>query len=354
MPQEESLENLRQQIDGVNTELIKILSKRAAIAQKIGKTKNGKAVYRPSREAQILDVVKKNNPGPLPDASIQTVFKEIIAACRNLEKQLKASYLGPAGTYSEEAARKHLGSTCDFVPYSTLDEVVRAVENDEADVAVVPIENSTEGGVNRTHDILLETSLKICGEIVLPIHHQLLSKSNTLNQITEVIAHPQALAQCRAWLDAYLPGAERRAAGSNSEAAKLAAGHSSKAAIAGRRAGQLYGLGALASNIEDDPSNTTRFLVLGNVPTQPTGKDKTSLVCSTPNKPGALAAVLDIFNKASINIVRLESRPARNCVWEYIFYVDIDGHSDDIAISGALKELASKTTLLKILGAYLY
>lgn len=349
---EETLQKLRIEIDAVNTELVAVLNKRAAIAQRIGVAKQDGRVYLPAREALVLEQVIKANAGPLSDAALGSVFKEVIAACRNLERRLHVAYLGPEGTYSGEAAAAFAGATSSFLPCSTIDDAITAVQKGDADIAVVPVENSTEGAVNRTLDLLLESSLHITGEVVLPIHHQLLGKARSLADITEVIAHPQALAQCRRWLAEHLLHAKQTPASSNAEAARLAAMHPKAAAIAGTLAAEVYKLPVLAANIEDSPTNTTRFLVLGGQEVPPTGNDKTSLVCSVPNRSGSLYELLGIFAKDGINMTKLESRPADSNLWDYVFYIDVDGHQTDSQLAQALSAAREHATLVKVLGSY--
>jgi chorismate mutase / prephenate dehydratase len=268
------------------------------------------------------------------------------------QNQPTVAYLGPEGTYSEEAAHLHYGKKAIYEPKTSIDEAVRAVESKKADAAVVPIENSTEGAVKDVYDDLLQTSLQICGEILLPIHHQLQTKAHSLVDIQEVVAHPQSLAQCRAWLDKHIPSVKRIPVVSNAEAARLAAKNETMAAIASETAAHIYQLPILEKDIEDDPSNTTRFVILGTTETQPSGSDKTSLVCSTPDKPGALYKVLGVLAEQGINMVKLESRLARGSLTDYIFFIDIEGHKQESAIASALESLKTQTIFLKILGSY--
>jgi chorismate mutase/prephenate dehydratase len=349
---QDELTQLRQEIDATDREIVELLDKRAAIANRVGAAKKGGVIYKPAREAEVLAHVVKRSDGTMPAESMRTVYREIIAACRNLQQPLRVAYLGPEGTYSEEAARQHCGDTSEYIPVASIDEVVQAIEKGEATVGVVPVENSTEGTVNRTLDLLMQTSLTVNGEIVLPIHHQLLSKAGRLADTSEVIAHPQALAQCRAWLDKHLPHAKRTAASSNAEAVRLAAVDRQAAAIASERASGIYGVPVLARNIEDAANNTTRFLVLGSSEAGVTGSDKTSLICATPNTPGALHKVLAVLASQGINIVKLESRPSPDKLWDYIFYIDIDGHKDDEAVSDMLHLLQDQTIYVKVMGSY--
>lgn len=347
-----NVEKLREEIDSIDTQLVELLNKRARLAQEIGEAKGKGLKFAPAREAQVIDNVLKANSGPFTDESLETVFREIIACCLALEQPLRISYLGPAGTYSEEAARNRFGSMAELVPCATLDEVVQAAEKQKANLAVVPVENSTEGAVNRTLDLLLDTKLAIIGELDLSIHHQLLSKAKSLDDVTTVAAHPQALAQCHDWLQKHLPRAKQVAMDSNAQAAQAAQDNPHMAAIAGKLAARQYDLPALAANIEDDGANTTRFLVLGDMQVPATGHDKTSLICSVPNQPGSLGRLITILSDAGVNMTKLASRPSPSGIWDYVFYIDIDGHKDDAPVAKALKELESQAQFVKVLGSY--
>lgn len=348
----QSLEQLRLTIDSIDKQIVTLLNQRAETAKLIGNAKKDGVIYKPAREIQVIKNAVKTSAKILPDSSLEIVYREIIAACRNLQRPLKVAYLGPEGTYSEEAARRHCGQSSEFISASSISEVLAMAEKSQADVAVLPIENSTEGSISHTLDLLQHTPLTICGEITHPIHHQLLTHAEDLGQINEVIAHPQALAQCRRWLDTHLPSAIRTPASSNAEAARLAASSKKIAAIASERAATIYALAILCRNIEDESNNTTRFLVLGKDKTPATGNDKTSLISKTQNKPGALHRLLKIFADQNINIVKLESRPSRQNLWEYYFYIDIEGHQDDLAISQALTAIEKVTVATKLLGSY--
>lgn len=349
---EDTLHKLRQEIDTVNKELVTLLSTRARIAQQIGAAKKSTEIYRPEREIQVLRQVLAQNTGPLSDEALAGIFKEIIGACRNLERRLRVAYLGPEGTYSEEAALRFAGSSSDFISCPAIEDAVRMTQSGQADIAIVPVENSTEGAVNRTLDILLETNLNIGGELMLPIHHQLLSKQANLQDIREVLAHPQALGQCRHWLAEHVPHAKQIPVASNAEAARLAAGHADKAAIAGTRAADTYKLPVLCTNIEDSAANTTRFLVLGPQEVPATGNDKTSLVCSVPNRTGSLHELLGIFASHAINLTKLESRPAASAQWDYVFFIDVDGHHTDKNVAEALQDIRKHASMAKLLGSY--
>ncbi|HEX3082541.1 MAG TPA: prephenate dehydratase [Candidatus Saccharimonadia bacterium] len=347
-----TLEDLRTDIDHIDDQILALLAKRSKAAQAVAHVKKGTNIYHPGREAQILERMTRENPGALPPNSIRAIYREIIAACRNLEQTTTVAYLGPAGTYSESAARQAFGENAQLVPQANLTEVVRAAEKGTTGLAVVPIENSLEGTVNLTLDLLRQTPLLITGELLLPIHHQLLTDAPTLAAVTEVMAHPQALAQCEQWLTRNLPHATRRPVSSNAEAARLAAGEPTAAAIAGESAATLYHLPILAVNIEDAATNTTRFLVLGTATPTPTGRDKTSLICVTPNRPGALYRLLDCLARHDVNMTMLEARPSRDNNWDYVFHIDIEGHQADTSVQATLADLEKAATHIKILGSY--
>lgn len=351
-----ALAGIRAEIDGIDSQLLELLNRRAQCAQRVGmeKAKHGEAgfVYRPEREAQVLRRLQELNPGPLPNEAITRLFREVMSACLALEHPLGIAFLGPLGTYSESAAVKHFGHAANLLPYSSIDDVFRAVEAGHAEYAVVPVENSTEGAVGRTLDLLLGTPLKICGEVVVRIHHNLLSNAASLEGVTKVYSHAQSLAQCHEWLNRALPGVPRVSVGSNAQAAQLAAAEPGAAAIAGEAAAERYSLPKLAENIEDEPNNTTRFFVLGKHDTGASGKDKTSFIMSAPNRTGSLNYLLAPLTDAGVSMSRLESRPARHTLWEYVFYVDIEGHRDDASVRAALDELANRAPYLKLLGSY--
>lgn len=347
-----TLGRLREEIDDVDRKIVKFLNDRAKLAQQVAQAKGGGLKFAPAREVQVIDNVLQANTGPFIDKSLVAVYREIIACSLALEQPLCVHYLGPAGTYSEEAARKRFGVVAELVPCANLDEVVQAAERHGTDAAVVPIENSTEGAVNRTLDLLLQTPLHIIGEIDLAIHHQLVTRANSLEAITTVAAHPQALAQCRAWLQKHLPHAKQLAMDSNAVAAQAATADPHLAAVAGTQAARQYDLPVLATDIEDDPHNTTRFVVLGSQPVPPSGNDKTSLICSVPNKPGTLGKLIAVLSDAGINMTKLESRPSSSGLWDYVFYIDIDGHQDDAPVTEALKRLEKQASFVKLLGSY--
>ncbi|SFK95563.1 chorismate mutase [Nitrosomonas aestuarii] len=351
----EQLKQLRDEIDKIDGEILKLVNKRAEYAQQIGIIKKSDTIYRPEREAQILSRVRQDNPGPLEDTRIAQLFTEIMSVCRALEKSMTVAFLGPQGTFSEEAAIKRFGNAITTLPCDSIDAVFRSVESDNAGYGVVPVENSTEGAVGRTLDLLLQTSLTVCGEIQLPVHQSLMASQPDLTKIDKIFSHPQSFAQCHHWLQTNLSGISSTAyinTSSNADAARLAARDEHAAAIASKRAADLYGLAICAENIEDDSKNTTRFLVLGTQEVEPSGKDKTSLVMSAGNYAGAIHKLLTPFSEHNVSMSRLESRPSRTSLWQYVFFVDIEGHQKDKNISRALEELTKKATFLKILGSY--
>lgn len=356
MREEDALKATRDEIDAIDAELLRLINARARCAIEIGRIKKAAgaaaSLYRAEREAEVLRRIRDSNPGPLPVDDAVRIVREIMSACLALEQPLRVAYFGPAGTYTHAAAQKHFGSAVDFVPRAAIDDVVREVEAGGAQFGVVPIENSLEGPVNLSHDLLYASNLSVCGEVVLPIHHQLLSKARSLRELKRVYAHSQALAQCRHWLDSQCPQAERVAASSNAEAARLVAQQPEAAAIAGSIAAELYELPVLAANIEDRADNTTRFLVLGTAAIPPTGDDVTSLVFSTHNRAGALCDALRAFADARISMSRLQSRPMRQGTWDYLFFVDIAGHQLDANVAQALRDLREQTSMCRILGSY--
>jgi chorismate mutase / prephenate dehydratase len=345
------LKPMRSQIDALDKRLLKLLSARARLAQRIGRIKQGSA-YRPEREAQVLRSILAQNRGPLPDAALARLFTEVMSACRALEDSMAVAYLGPPGTFSQEAAVKHFGGATAMVACPSIDEVFRQVEIGAAGYGVVPVENSTEGAIGRTLDLLLSTPAKICGEVMLPIRQCIMSKSGKLSSVGKVYSHTQSLSQCQGWLARHLPRAERVAVVSNAEAARLAARERRSAAVGPATAAALYGLKLLARNIEDEAKNTTRFLVIAEHDAAPSGRDKTSMVLSTRNVPGAIHELLTPFAANQVSLTRLESRPSRTGLWEYVFYVDVEGHQEQSHVARALAELRPKASFLKNLGSY--
>ncbi|MCG2634886.1 MAG: prephenate dehydratase [Gammaproteobacteria bacterium] len=355
MQDESRLNDVRARIDLVDRQLLSLFNQRAGLAEEVARLKraSGDTVfYRPEREAEVLNGVAEANPGPLPNATVVRLFRELMSACLALESPLRVAYLGPAGTYSQDAVKKHFGQAVECVPLAGIDLIFREVAAGEVDYGIVPIENSTEGAVTHTLDSFLDSSLKICGEVELPIHHRLLSNAASFKEIGEVYSHKQSLAQCRQWLAGHLPEAELVAVSSNAEAAQRVAEEPGSAAIAGESAAIIYGLPVLASNIEDTPDNTTRFLVLGRQETRASGHDKTTLMVATHNKPGALHALLGPLAEHGISMSRIESRPSRLDRWTYVFFIDVDGHASDPGLSAALAQLQREASLFRVLGSY--
>lgn len=349
---DELLKKHRDQIDAIDEQLLKLVNERAAHARQIGEIKGGGTIYRPEREAQVLRRLVDLNQGPLPNEAVTAVFRSVMSNCRALEKALSVAFLGPLGTFSEEAANKQFGGLSAPKQCASIDEVFRMVESGQADYGVVPVENSTEGAIGRTLDLLMSTRLSICGEIELPVHHNLLSKETDLAKVKKVYSHSQSLAQCHEWLNKYLPHAERQAVVSNAEATRLASVEQGVASIASLRAAELFEMSALANNIEDDPKNTTRFLVLADHDVAPSGKDKTSLMIATKNVPGAMVSMLEPLSNNKVSMTKLESRPAKMGLWEYIFFVDIEGHHLDANVKAALAEIEQRASFVKVLGSY--
>lgn len=349
---------LRDQIDSLDRELLTLVNRRASLAQAVGeiKKKEGSVVFRPEREAQVIDGLKAANPGPLRAENIAPIWREIMSACRSLETPTRVAYLGPAGTFSEEAALGYFGSSIVRVHCASIDDVFRTTAAGAADFGVVPVENSTEGVVARSLDIFLTTPLFIIGETSLFVRHNLLRKENSLEGIEAVCAHPQALGQCHGWLSAHLPHAERRPVSSNAEGARMAGLDPKLAAIASVRAGNEYGLHLVSPAIQDDVRNRTRFAIVTDPLRHPapraSGHDCTSLVVSVANKPGAVHDMLVPLKEHGVSMTRFESRPARSGQWEYYFYIDVQGHPDDPRVDTALKALRQTCAFFKVLGTY--
>lgn len=356
MSDKPTLQALRERIDSLDQQIQELISARATCAQQVAQAKIAQGeqsdFYRPEREAEVLKRVRERNSGPLSDTEITRLFREIMSACLALEKPLRIAYLGPEGTFTQAAALKHFGHSVQTEALPAIDVVFREVEAGDCNYGVVPIENSTEGVVNHTLDMFLRSPLRICGEVSLRIELHLLSREAELTAIQRVYAHQQALAQSREWLDANLPRAERIAVSSNGEAARRVAQESGAAAVAGDAAAELYGLTRLASRIEDEPGNTTRFLVIGTQAVGRSGQDKTSLLISVNNEPGALYRMLEPMARHGLSMTRIESRPSRRGIWDYVFFVDIEGHIEDASVAAALRELEQHASLFKVLGSY--
>ncbi|MDG2293782.1 MAG: prephenate dehydratase, partial [Methylophilaceae bacterium] len=351
------LKKFREQIDAIDGQLLKLANERAKLAREIGHVKEDGVIYRPEREAQVLRRMQDENQGPLSSEAVSNIFRAVMSNCRALEKKLSIVFLGPLGTYTEEAALKQFGKGCNAIVCGSIDEVFRTLEADQADYAVVPVENSTEGAVGLTLDLLLSSSLIVSGEVTLPIHHCLLSKQTDISQISHVFSHGQSLSQCHEWLNRTLPTVQREAVTSNAYAAQMihdlvATDGTFAAAIASKRAAELFELNILAANIEDDPKNTTRFLVLGKHDVAASGKDKTSLALTTKNKPGAMFDLLEPLSRHGVSMTKLESRPSKQGLWDYVFFIDIEGHKTDPKIAAALTELEQRASVVKVLGSY--
>ncbi|MGA2709888.1 MAG: prephenate dehydratase [Steroidobacteraceae bacterium] len=352
------LGSIRESIDDIDARIQGLLSERARFAQLVGisKTAGGKAVdfYRPEREAQVLRKVLKRNEGPLRDEEVVRLFREIMSACLAQQEPLKVAFLGPEGTFTQAAVLKQFGASVRALPLPAIDEVFHEVEGGIADFGVVPIENSSEGTVNHTLDMFLGSGLKICGEVELRINHHLMGRMTGLAAVKRVCAHPQALAQCRGWLDDQLPDVDRVPVSSNAEGARRARDERDTAAIAGRAAAEIYGLHLLASDIEDRPDNTTRFLVIGRKLFSASGIDKTTLLVSARDTDGAgaLFRLLEPLAEHQVNMTRIESRPSRKRKWDYVFFIDIEGHVSDPAVAEALAALEKRASLFKVLGSY--
>ncbi len=355
---DDKLKPIRERIDAIDADLLRLLNERAQCALEVGEIKQGQqsdeppVFYRPEREAQILSALMKKNPGPLQDSDVAALFREVISCCLNLELPLTVAYLGPEGTYTEAATMKQFGHFATTQPLASIDEVFREVESQAVHYGVVPVENSTEGMVNHTLDCFLTSKVKICAEVELAIHHALLRHENGSGDIDEIRSHAQSLAQCRGWLDQHYPGVPRVAVTSNAEAARQAVSDPGIAAIAGEMAADQYDLRVLSARIEDQADNKTRFLVLGNQQVGPCGKDKTSILVSVRNEPGALLRVLQPFDTYGISLTRIETRPARSGDWSYVFFIDFDGHqNDDNArqVIDAIKQVAFE---VRSLGSY--
>lgn len=348
-----SLDKLRAKIDDLDSRILDLLLERADTATQVGTLKRDtdSSVYVPEREAKLLRSLLDRDLGHLDADAVATIYREIVSACRAAESQLRVCYLGPEHTFTHLAAVKRFGSGAKFVPASSIPDIFRTIEAGRADFGVVPIQNSTEGAVGPTLDSFLDTSLRICDELYVPIHHYLMSRGS-LDEITEVHSHPQVLAQCRGWLRENLPSAEPVPTSSSGVAAATAAGDSTIAAIAPEPAAVANGLTVLAGDIEDMPNNRTRFFVIGDLDPQATGQDKTSIVFSTPHRTGALHHALGLLAEHAINLTMIQSRPARGQLWEYIFYVDFTGHASDASQASALANLRDYCALMKVLGSY--
>jgi chorismate mutase / prephenate dehydratase len=352
------LEAVRSRIDRVDAEIQRLISERARLAQQVGISKagDGRTVdfYRPEREAQVLRMARERNQGPLKDAEVLRLFREIMSACLAQQEPLKVAFLGPEGTFTQAAVLTHFGHSVRALPLSAIDEVFHEVEAGNADFGVVPIENSTEGTVNHTLDRFITSPLKICGEVELRIRHHLMGNMAELGRILRICSHPQSLAQCRQWLEEHLPQIEQVPVASNAEGARRARDEKGTAAIAGETAAEVYGLKVLAAEIEDRADNTTRFLVLGRKLFRPSGDDRTTLLVSVghTDAPGALHRLLAPLARHKISMTRIESRPSRRRKWDYVFFIDLEGHAEERHVARALAALKKRASLFRLLGSY--
>ncbi|MFC2992807.1 prephenate dehydratase [Halomonas tibetensis] len=351
------LDALRHRIDDLDADILRLINERAACAQHVAQVKSAEdpatVFYRPEREAQVLRRIMALNKGPLDSEEVARLFREIMSACLALEQPIKVAYLGPEGTFTQQAALKHFGESAVSLPMAAIDEVFREVEAGAVNYGVVPVENSTEGVINHTLDSFMDSSLRICGEVVLRIHHHLLvGEATRQDKVSRIYSHPQSFAQCRKWLDAHYPHAERVPVSSNAEASRLVKTEWHSAAIAGDMAAKLYGLTRLAEKIEDRPDNSTRFLIIGNQDVPMSGEDKTSIVVAMRNQPGALHDLLEPFHRHRIDMTRLETRPSRSGVWNYVFFIDFKGHCDEPHVAAVLEEVRVRAAEVKVLGSY--
>jgi len=348
------IEKLRKKIDGVDRHLLTLLNQRATLVNQVGvlKARSGQDFYIPHREKRIITGLLKENPGLLPGSSVESIFREILSACRALESRIKVAYFGPEATFTHQAALKHFGSGAVYVPVKSIADVFTEVEKNRAGYGVVPIENSTEGVVNHTLDMFIESDLVICAEISMPIEECLLSRGGTLKGIRRVYSHPQPLAQCRNWLEKNLNGIPVMEVASTSEAARRAVREKGAAAVASKVAAVLYGLEVVAQGIEDNKENQTRFLVIGKNVSELSGQDKTSIMFSIKDRMGALYDMLAAFKRHRINLTKIESRPTKRRAWEYIFFVDFLGHLSEKNVQQALGQLEKNCLFLKVLGSY--
>lgn len=356
MPKTTPLAELRDKIDKIDSQILKLINNRATYAIEAAKTKSfsgeSDCFYSPDREALVLRRIKELNLGPLSNNTVVRLFRELMSSCLELEKPLEVAFLGPAGTFTQQAAIKHFGLAVKTTSASSIDEIFTKVERRHSQFGVVPIENSTAGVITHTLDRFVDSSLKICGEVEIRVHQNLMGHTKNLNVITEVYSHQQSLNQCNKWLLTYLPNVLRTQVNSNAEAARLASNSQNKVAIASAVSANLYKLQIIKKNIEDEPNNTTRFIVIGNQESKPTGLDKTSLLISASNYSGSLHKILQPFSQFGISLSHIESRPSKQRLWDYVFFIDINGHKDDENVANALKELVKNTNYFNILGSY--
>ena len=356
MPKDEKLKRFREEIDALDDQLLELISKRAECVRQVGEHKREQDpdpdYCRLEREAQIKRRIREKNPGPLSDEDVAQLFQELISACFSLETGINVAYLGPAGTFTHAAAKKHFGHKVSRTACVDIAQVFRRVAAKVCDYGVVPVENSTEGAVSHTLDMFLESDLHICGEVQLPVHHHLSGATDGLAGVQRLYSHPQSFAQCRIWLDAHARELRRVEVSSNGEAARQAAEDPQGAAICGAAAAAIYGLSVLEKNIEDNPDNTTRFLVIGREFLPPSGDDKTTILFSSPNRAGSLHDMLECLARHGVGMTRIESRPSKQEKWEYVFFADLMGHAEEPGIKRALRDLEKDGVMLKRLGSY--
>jgi chorismate mutase/prephenate dehydratase len=352
----QQLDDVRARIDKLDCEIQRLISERAGLAFQVveakGETGNAIDYYRPEREAQVLRSVVDRNDGPLSDTEMLRLFREIMSACLAQQEPLKVAYLGPEGTFTQQAVNRHFGHSVLAISMGSIDAVFRQVQSGEADFGVVPVENSSQGAVSHTLDMFLDSELKICGEVELRIHQNLLTHAASLAQVERVYSHQQSLSQCQAWLRSHLPQSERIAVSSNAEAARRVKNAPEAAAIASRAAAKVYGIPILFADIEDQPDNTTRFLIIGRELLPVSGDDKTTLMLANRTGPGALYALLEPLSRMNIDMTRIESRPSRFGKWDYVFFIDIAGHVDSHPVNEVLAELEKTAHMVKVLGSY--
>lgn len=356
MSEQKQLQTIREKIDQLDKQIQSLINERARCAQEVAqiKVKSGETehFYRPEREAQVLRNIESRNEGPLDDKEMARIFREIMSSCLALERPLKIAFLGPAGTYNHVAAIKHFGASIEQQPVENIEDIFHVVETGQVQFGVVPIENSTEGVITHTLDLLINSSLLISGEVDLRIQHNLITNEKQLANIKKVFSHQQSLAQCRRWLDEHLPSVEQYAVRSNAEAVRLSKKEQGTAAIAGKLAAEIYQVPVLNPDIEDEADNTTRFIVIGKNAVPASGDDRTSILVTTHNKPGALFELLKPIASRGIGMSKIESRPSRRGVWEYVFFIDIEGHQDDKVVNDALHEIEHESAMVRILGSY--
>ncbi|MDI6761954.1 MAG: prephenate dehydratase [Thermodesulfobacteriota bacterium] len=354
MGRQDRIQDLRQRIDALDRQILHLLNERAEIVLEVGKVKLEEKIgsYDPDREAEILRHLIQEHSGPFPKQAIVPVFREIVSACRLLERKLAVIYLGPPASHTHQACVKHFGISIEAISSENIWDIFESVEKEKVDFGIVPIENSTEGVVNQTLDMFIGSEVKIWGEIMVQISHDLLSKSGRCQDIRKIVSHPSALAQCREWLRKNFPEVEKVETASTAKAAQLAVQDKAVAAVAGSLAARLYGLKVIESKIEDHLQNYTRFLILSHQFREKTGRDRTSILFSIPHSPGSLFRVLKPFDERKINLTKIESRPVKNKPWEYIFFLDFEGHVSDAHIHETLKEMEDKVLFMKFLGSY--